>query len=451
MRRFAPLALCALAACGGRQPSSGAPRPQSSADGSGLSDAGSVYRSLGLLVAGAPLSFVASVHYLADPTPDSSLAVLAVSLANHVLTFQRDGSEFVAQYHVEIVFRPDTGEVREMATDESVRVRSFAETQRGDESVIYQELFGVRPGIYHVSLSIRDRSGPAVAHQERIDTVPRFAGAGVATPLAVYQGPGRSRITDVPKLLVNPRAMLPFGADSLRFYVEAYDLAAGTRLAARALDQTGREIWHDTLALRGEGSVRTALAVLGAGELPVGVGRFEVRPVGAASDATRGAPFVVSFSDQWAITNYDQLISLLRYFERPDWVEKLRQAPPDQRPAVWREFYKATDPVPATPENEALERYFQRIQLANRRFGEAGDPGWLTDRGEVFITLGEPDDMFEFSADATRAGVRGVRWTFNALRLTLFFQDQTGFGRFRLTPLSRAEFQRALARVRHTQ
>ena len=68
----------------------------------------------------------------------------------------------------------------------------------------------------------------------------------------------------------------------------------------------------------------------------------------------------------------------------------------------------------------------------------------------MFITLGEPDDVFDFTTDVSRAGVRGVRWTYNALRLTLFFQDNTGFGRFRLTPLSRAEYQRAVAQRRRS-
>jgi len=179
-----------------------------------------------------------------------------------------------------------------------------------------------------------------------------------------------------------------------------------------------------------------------------------VSTVGAAAaggGAARSTPFLVSFSDQWAITNYDQMISLLRYFERQDWVDKLRRAPPEGRPAVWREFYRATDPDGATPENEALEAYFRRVQFANQRFRESGDPGWLTDRGEVYVTLGEPDDVFDFSSDVSRAGSRGIRWTYNALRLTLFFQDQNGFGRFRLTPLSRAEFQRAAVQVRHHQ
>jgi GWxTD domain-containing protein len=418
-----------------------------------LFDAGSVYGSMGFLVGGPSLPFVATLRYFADAAPDSTLALFALSLANHALTFQRDGTGFAAQYHVDVAFRGDSGVARQFATDETVRVRTLQETTRADESVIYQQFIAVRPGIYHVDVTVRDRNAPVVAHGQRADTVPRLAGQGMSEPLAVYRGPGRTRLGDVPKLVVNPRAALSYGADSMRFYIEAYGMRAA-RLAARALDQTGHEVWHDTVALSGTDSLATALAVLRPGDLPVGEGRFEVSAVGAAAagtGATRSTPYLVSFSDQWSITNYDQMISLLRYFERQDWVDKLRHALPEQRPAVWREFYAATDPDRATPENEALEAYFRRIQFANQRFRESGDVGWLTDRGEVYVTLGEPDDVFDFSSDVSRAGVRGIRWTYNALRLTLFFQDQNGFGRFRLTPLSRAEFQRAAAQVRRRQ
>jgi GWxTD domain-containing protein len=408
---------------------------------------------MGLLVGGPSLPFVATLRYFADAVPDSTLAMFALSLANHALTFQRDGAGFAAQYHVEVAFRGDSGATRQFATDETVRVRTLQETVRADESVIYQQFIAVRPGIYHVDVTVRDRNAPAVAHGQRADTVPRLAGQGMSEPLAVYQGPGRTRLADMPKFLPNPRGALSYGADSLRFYVETYGLPHGARLAARALDQSGHEVWHDTVALTGTDAFASVLAVLRPGDVPVGQGRFEVSTVGAGAPtaASRSTPFLVSFSDQWAITNYDQMISLLRYFERQDWVDKLRQAPAEQRPAVWREFYTATDPVGGTPENEALEAYFRRVQFANQRFRESGDVGWLTDRGEVYLTLGEPDDVFDFSTDVSRSGVRGIRWTYNALRLTLFFQDQNGFGRFRLTPLSRAEFQRAAAQVRRHQ
>ncbi len=435
-----------VAGCGGTQRPVSDPRPEPGEVVSTLFDAGSVYSAMGLLVAGAPLPFVATLDYMADATPDSTLAVFSLSLSNHALTFQRDGTVFTAHYHVEVTFRADTGAVRQFTSDETVRVPSFQETQRGDESVIYQQFTGVRPGIYKVMVTVRDRSGPAASHQDRTDTVPRFAGQGTSAPLAVYHATGRTRASDVPKLLVNPRATVAYGADTLRFYLEAYGERPGSRWVARALDLGGHEIWHDTVALVGTQELSSGVAQLAPGVLPVGAGRFEIGRVGSAAMHT--APFLVSFSDQWAITNYDQMISLLRYFERQEWVDKLRHATPDQRPAVWQAFYKATDPVELTPENEALDGYFRRVQLANQRFREAGEPGWLTDRGEVFITLGEPDDVFDFTSDVSRSGIRGVRWTYNGLRLTLFFQDNTGFGRFRLTPLSRAEFQRIVAQRR---
>src|SRR5947207_641627 len=185
------------------------------------------------------------------------------------------------------------------------------------------------------------------------------------------------------------------------------------------------------------------------GAMPVGRAELLVEAVGAGPRVR--APLLVSLSDQWAIANFEEIASLLRYFDRQDLVAKLHAASPATRATLWHEFFKATDPVPLTPENEALDEYFGRLGIANVRFQEAGVPGWLTDRGEVFITLGEPDDVFDLGSEVTASGARGVRWEYTALRLTLYFQDQTGFAQYRLTPASRAEYQRVLAQVRRSR
>ena len=57
-------------------------------------------------------------------------------------------------------------------------------------------------------------------------------------------------------------------------------------------------------------------------------------------------------------------------------------------------------------------------------------PGWRTDRGEVFITLGPPDESIE---NTPGTGNRVVRWSYQDYRLDLYFLDETGFGRLRLT------------------
>jgi GWxTD domain-containing protein len=188
--------------------------------------------------------------------------------------------------------------------------------------------------------------------------------------------------------------------------------------------------------------------VLAPGGLPVG--RLEIE-IGADGAKSTRLPILVSFSGQYVITNFEEMVSLLRYFERQDAVAKLRDATPEDRPKLWDEFWRESDPVPITPENEALEDYFRKVQQANLRFMEEGVPGWLTDRGEVLITLGEPDEIVDQSSGLDRGGLRLIRWAYTDLRLAVLFEDQSGFGRFRLTPSSRSEYQRVLTRVRRGQ
>jgi GWxTD domain-containing protein len=425
-------------------------RPQPGVEVAKLFDAATIYDGMGLFVTPPPLPAVGDARFLAGPTVDSTLAVFTLSLANHSLTFRRDANEFVAEYHVEVDFRSDSvGEAR-LASDQTVRVRSFQETLRADESILFQGFLLLRPGVYTAEVLIRDRNSPASSRRERTDTVPRFSGPSLATPIPIYQGAGRGKRSERPQLLANPRATLPYGMDTLRFYVEGYDFPPGTRVAAEAVDQGGTVLWQDTVTLHDTAGLAHAVLPIEGSRLPVGEAELRLAAVdGAAKSATA---FLVSFSSQWVITNYAEMVNLLRYFDRQDLVGKLRNAPPEQRAQAWREFWTATDPVPLTPENEALDEYLHRVQVANLRFQEAGRPGWLTDRGEVFITLGEPDEVTDFSGNnVSRSTPQTVRWSYTTLRLGLLFQDLTGFGRFELTPGSRADYQQVLSRLRRQQ
>jgi hypothetical protein len=58
--------------------------------------------------------------------------------------------------------------------------------------------------------------------------------------------------------------------------------------------------------------------------------------------------------------------------------------------------------------------------------------------------------MLDMSSGLDRSGQRMIRWSYQSDQLILYFQDQSGFGQFRLTPSSRSEFQRVLARVRRS-
>src|SRR5450756_996478 len=95
------------------------------------------------------------------------------------------------------------------------------------------------------------------------------------------------------------------------------------------------------------------------------------------------------------------MLGYLRFFASAGRLSGLRNAPLERRATVWAEFLRATDPIPETPTNEDMQAYFGRIQLANAQFRMDRNPGWLSDRGMVFVALGEPDQILERNVNQT--------------------------------------------------
>lgn len=61
-------------------------------------------------------------------------------------------------------------------------------------------------------------------------------------------------------------------------------------------------------------------------------------------------------------------------------------------------FWKQRDPAPGTPENEFKTEHYRRINHANRTFSRSAPfPGWKTDRGRIYIILGEPHDIQRYN------------------------------------------------------
>jgi GWxTD domain-containing protein len=71
----------------------------------------------------------------------------------------------------------------------------------------------------------------------------------------------------------------------------------------------------------------------------------------------------------------------------------------EERDAFIEAFWRRRDPDPLTPVNEFREEHYRRIEHANRILGrETPIPGWMTDRGKMYIILGEPRDRESFLA-----------------------------------------------------
>ena len=114
---------------------------------------------------------------------------------------------------------------------------------------------------------------------------------------------------------------------------------------------------------------------------------------------------------------------------------------PDEkaRETFIEDFWKKRDPSPGTPENENRMEFERRLAYINRWFKEkTGRDGSLdTDRGKVYLLLGDPDERSNQQVSVVdRFGlpkrVLAEIWTYSYHRLQLFFVDADGLGRYRL-------------------
>jgi GWxTD domain-containing protein len=64
-------------------------------------------------------------------------------------------------------------------------------------------------------------------------------------------------------------------------------------------------------------------------------------------------------------------------------------------------FWKQRDPTPGTPVNETKEEHYKRIAYADEYFSrDTSRPGWMTDRGKIYIILGPPLDTSRFEGES---------------------------------------------------
>jgi GWxTD domain-containing protein len=247
----------------------------------------------------------------------------------------------------------------------------------------------------------------------------------------------------VPSLLVSPRSSAVFGRDStVAIYVEAY--GQGTRLPVYFVvrNDKGTQLLRDSATLARRGALFSG--VVSVPISTVGIGIAQVSFTRRDSPDSVKAPLFVSFGEDIPLMSFEDMLGYLRFFASASHLSGLRNASLNRRATVWAEFLRATDPIPETPINEDMQAYFGRIQLANAQFRMDRNPGWLSDRGMVFVALGEPDQIIERNVNqaisTTQMGstTRLQIWQYRNYNSQLIFYEETG--KWRLTRPSETEF-----------
>jgi GWxTD domain-containing protein len=437
------LTLAWLAGCGGSRTPSGRAVP--TVDGgpavvpANLTfDAVPLYRQAGLLARGVPMPFVARVGFVASPSADTTHAVVAVALGNNALSFTREADDrFRASYTVAITLRTGLEVVRQERATEEVIVGAFRETTRVGETLVFQQVLDVAPGEYEIVVALRDELSQRTAEEQMTLRVPRLGEGAVSSPLPVFEVTPRSARDSLPRFIVDARATAIFGRDSvMSFYVERYDTSGGpVRLEVR--DDRGQVTWSEPVDLPVRGGIASRVLEVPVARIGIGVAEVAVVPEGGTG---AGTGVFVGFGEELPVATFDNMLNYLRYFAAPHRLNAMRAASPERRADEWARFLRETDGNPTTAAHEDLRDYFARVIRANTRYRDESTIGWLSDRGRVYVTLGDPDQVLEPQMQNFDR-VRQQVWVYRELNAQLVFYDETGAGRWRLTPQSNIRFE----------
>ena len=453
----------ALAACAsaGSSTQEGRPDPLRNYDPdratlvAGGSEFVSIYGRMGLAASGPPISFVGNAAFFATGSPDTTLVVLGVSLPNRGLTFKHDASGYLAGYVVGLHLDAPGPTPRESRDSESVRVSTFKETSRTDESIIFKRVFRVVPGSYSLSFSVDDVNGGRTASRQATVVIPRLGrnGRALSTLVPVYEATPRTGVSPDPTLLPEPRASYVFGVDAnAQMYLESYDASSPVSVSLVLPD--GTTAWQSSVDLTPHGpGIASGLVRIPLLRSDVGI-ETAIATRAGSPDSSRTHLFV-GFGPDLPVLSFKEMLTYLQFFASPSKLKPLFNASESQRGAAWAAFLKATDPDPSTGRNEALDDYFGRIRDANQAFTNDVRGGWRSDRGMVFVGLGTPSNAYEDYAAGYLSGdpltqsssrVRYLIWEYPELQARILFYDANDSGIWKLTRQSGFVFQQLLDR-----
>jgi GWxTD domain-containing protein len=388
----------------------------------GAPDAGagvaSAYERMGLIDVAGAYPCIGRVAFLADAVPDSTWTVIALAFARRPLR--------TADTRVTLVIARDGAVVRQL--DGTLR-----DAWPIEDRVVFQRALLLAPGGYTLSVTIRDTLNVRASRALTTIRVPQLGEGTLSSAIPVYRATARYLLGDVPALLMNPRGTATAGRDSaITLYLEAYGAESeNIPLILHAVTDSGAPVWREAFALRRRGE-------LFSGETPVPVSRIgpgitTLIFTGSASGDT--TPVFVGLGEGIAQGSYASLLDVLRDFTTRETLDSLRRTPPASRPAAWAAF--------TATRADSLRAYLARVRVANERFGDGGAPGWQTDRGRVYITLGDPYQIF------MRGGPgRQQIWAYDQYLTRMIFDDATGHGQWRLTARSAADFTALMRRLR---
>jgi len=358
------------------------------------------------------------------------------------LSFVKSGTQFSAQYEATVDLLDESDVVvNEKSWTENVRVASYDETLAKGQYSLTQCKMNVKPGSYTILVQIRDAETRKAMRRKRSITIRSLTGDLAISDIMLVNrlSDDSGQKTIVPNISGN----VANSTGGMYLFFEIYNRLAVDSFTvhttiAGAKDEVVASYDDSYRAPRG---MTLAFVKIPDPRLPTGeyILRVQLMPAGTAKSDRESATAGHAITVHWSgvppsVMNLDLAIEELRYIASNVEMDSLLAAKTEQdKLGRFRAFWKRHDPTPGTERNELMDEYYARVAYSNGHF-KGFLTGWKTDMGMVYIILGPPDDIdrHPFESDTRPYEV----WQYNRFQRSFLFVDQSGFGDYRLSPLT---------------
>lgn len=327
--------------------------------------------------------------------------------------------------------------------------RSLPPMPKGHEVyVLDSSSLEVPPGPYVIHVTVVDRATAHVWDERQRMFVPAYSAPGLMLSDMVFSGEAPRREAEGQfvrhgfRVIPSPDEV--FGRTGLLYvYQEVYNLAPPSVgadsfvVTYTILDRSDQPVrTYTAKGKRADGPVTVKVTGLSLAGLPAGRYRLQARVedplTGLRTSTSRDFGIQKPAVRPRELTEEElrkasDLFTYVANARQKKLFESLDET--GKRELVTR-FWAEQDPDPALPGNPVLEEMMRRYDYANAHFG-GHVPGWMTDRGRVYIVYGPPKEV---ERSTSNPAVRDYEiWTYAQEGERIFvFVDERGYGDFKL-------------------
>ncbi len=367
----------------------------------------------------------------------------------NALSYQKTADGYVAEYEIAMTIEgSDNNQIEGLIREGDVKVITYAETKRNTDFVInmFKIIFDQQDITLYAVLTdkLAGNSLEIKKDLKKRDYWSKYPSLSrVEFSREVTPAGGESKFNKADSRVI-PSVTRIFGGDydtTLTYYHEIYPGEKEVkyiRSISRIYSPINGVVYADTINYGELSEIKREVHHIDVANLRPGDYELEIRLEGRRGKLydKMVEEFELELTAATIYKNdYKAAVDMLKYLATREEHKKLKKAETDEdRISLWNEFWALRGDNPNDQENPGKREYFRRIRHSNRYFSFMRKEGWKTNRGMIYITYGEPDEVENYPFElATKPYQVWLYYRLSPPRKFVFI-DEWGDGNYELQP-----------------